>query len=519
MSWISTAIIYQVNLRSLAAREPRNAAEAADERPPAISPLAYLARNLRKLQKLGFTVLYLMPPYPVGDEGRKGIGSPYSIRDFHSIDPEYGTLEDFEHLLRHAHALDLKVILDITPNHTSLDHTWTREHPDGYVKREDGSLFHDFDWSDTAKLDYRNPDLRRAMIETYDYWLGLLGEKGGGVHDGVDGFRLDMAHCINDTGFWNEAIPELRDRHPTRELLFLAESYGTRNNLDLFGRGINAAYDDDLYKIWTHAYAVGPEGSVVSLSPDAEENPEFSDSLAAFCEGGIAGAVLQALTRYEEVLPPGEEGPWLARYTDNHDEGRGVYRFGEGAVRAAMRLVFLAPRTIPFLLTGQEFGAVNRPSIHERFGACNKGRRTCSRAHEGVEDHRPAAAATEIREEPGIEFEGNLFARGREERKAWYEFYRELIALRGKAPALARGSFAVLDAGEQADPSARTVVAFARTSESTTVHCAVNLGPDARRLQNATLFKGKALYGGLDDGVLGPFEAIVTRAQRSARSR
>ncbi len=76
---------------------------------------------------------------------------------------------------------------------------------------------------------------------------------------------------------------------------------------------------------------------------------------------------------YDERLLGIEHSAWLARYTDNHDEGRGLHRFGEGAVKAMMQLVFMAPHTLPFILCGQEFGAANRPSIHERMGVCDKG--------------------------------------------------------------------------------------------------------------------------------------------------
>ena len=113
--WISSAVIYQVNLRSLAAREPRNAIESAREKQSRQSPLAYLTQQLPVIKKLGANVIYLMPPYPMGILGRKGIGSPYSIRDFRAVDPEHGTLDDLADLVRRAHRMRLKVILDITP--------------------------------------------------------------------------------------------------------------------------------------------------------------------------------------------------------------------------------------------------------------------------------------------------------------------------------------------------------------------------------------------------------------------
>ncbi len=501
-NWIPSAIVYQVNLRSLAAREPRNAIEALKPSSrPVESPLAYVTRNLPALKKLGANVLYLLPPYPMGLHGRKGIGSPYSSRDFYSVEPEYGTKEELAALVRRAHRMRLKVILDITPNHTARDHLWITQNPDYYVKDKSGEPFYDGDWSDTAKLDYTAPGLRREMIEVYHHWLSFLGRDAEGQPDGVDGFRLDMAHFINDKSFWNEAMAELKARHPGRQLLFLAECYGTQNNMDLFARGINAAYDDDFYKTFSYLYGVDEEGrSVICPASEAAGNADFLDKWEAFKTRGLAGAVETALLNYESLLPPGEDSPRLARYTDNHDEGRGVYRAGPGAVRAMMQVVFLSNHCIPFILTGQEFGALNRPSIHARIGLCDKGRRV--------------AAAGGARVEAGLEWEGNLLARTAEERAAWYRFYQELIHLRLKTRELIRGRFHRLDTGESCAPEERTVIAFERRLRRSAVRCAVNLGPEPRRLSSFELQPGETvLYGRLEDGALPPFSAIVLHSR------
>jgi len=488
--WIPEAIIYQVNLRSLAAREPRNPVEAADETPVTVSPLAYLTEHLDTLCRLGVNAFYLLPPYPIGREGRKGLGSPYAARDFLAVDPEYGTYEELRLFVAEAHARRCRVIFDITPNHTARDHVWTRSHPEYYVRNADGALHYDFDWSDTAKLDYANPGLREAMVGVYEHWLSFLDG------DGVDGFRLDMAHLINDRSFWNDCLRRLRERRGDRETLFLAESYGTSNNLDLFSRGFNAAYDDDFYKVCVYGYAVSAEGrSTVSLSSGAEQDPHFSDKLGAFRARGIAGAFERALQAYEEICPDGQGGPRLARYTDNHDESRGVSRFGAYATRAVMQLAFLSGQCIPFLLTGQEFGAANRPSIHERLATCDKGPRVLTPDGTRVTD--------------GIEFEGNLFARTSAQRAEWYAFYRELIGLRLSTPALTRGSFRVVDVGEQAADADRTVVAFERMLGETTLRCAVNMGHHDREVRDDVLRRGTPVYGGLRSNSLGAFSGIV----------
>lgn len=497
--WISDSIIYQINLRGLAMREPRNAIEAATERRLAESPLAYVANHLTTIKKLGANVLYFMPPYPIGNAFRKGIGSPYSIRNFRAIEPEYGTLEEMKSLVRKAHKLGFKVIFDITPNHTSRDNVWIRSNPEFYVKCKNGEIFYDADWSDTAKLDYTQPALRKRMLAIYDYWLSFLGKDAKGQPDGIDGFRLDMAHFINDKSFWNEAMPRLKKRHAGRELLFLAECYGIANNVDLFDRGINAAYDDDFYKVCSFYYGITEEGrSTIIPSAECEHNHDFKDRYLAFQKGGIAAAFERALLNYEEKYAS-QGAPWVARYSDNHDEGRGFYLFGPEATKAINMLVFMAPRTIPFILTGEEFGATNRPPIHDRMNPIGKRRRI--------------QTATGIREQESVEFEGNSFARDPAERKAIYKLFQDLIRLRAQNKELSQGSFALFNAGEESPRKQRSVVAFERRLGNSTVRCAINLGPTDRKLRNRGRFKGTRLFGALKGDTLPAFSAIAVKAR------
>ena len=549
-NWHDSAIVYQVNLRTFAARDPRNPVEAGEEmrgipecgselplanerardrhdsggirrqKPaptlslsgggPRSSPLAFLSAHLPHVTALGANAVYLMPLFPVGLEARKGVGSPYSIRDFTDVDPEYGTLDELRECIVRAHALGLRVILDLTPNHTARDHVWAAEHPDYYVRGGDGSASFDFDWSDTAKLDYRNPALREAMRGVLEHWLTICGNE-----EGVDGFRFDMAHMINDLTFWDETLPVLTARYADCRPLFLAESYGSERNRDLMARGMHAAYDDDFYKVCRYGYGRDAAGrSVVCLSCEAFGNPDFGDKAEAFACGGIAAAFEHALAEYETDVP---DGCRLARYTDNHDEGRGVYRFGAEAVRAVNLLLFCSGRCMPFLLCGQEFGAENRPVIHDRIKPCGKGYRVCV-------DGRDVGTVD------GVEIEGNVFARGAEARREWFEFYRGLIGLRSAHVELRHGSMALLNVAETAGsarggsdppqcgsglPAAnlqRTVVAFERAFEEGVIRCAVNLGSEPRCIGKPDLFAGDILWGEIAaDGTLPAFGGVVVR--------
>lgn len=475
---------YQINLRSIAVSAPRDPLEALrearDGAPPPVSPLVAAAEGLDLIADLGVELVHVMPPFRMGRLGRKGIGSPYAVADYSQIDPEFGTVDEWFAFVRRAHALGLKVIMGYVPNHTARDHVWTLGDPENYVRGEDGSLSFDFDWSDTAKLNYTHPPLRRAVTDVLLHWL-----RGADPESGVDGYRVDMAHMINDPSFWDECIPELEAASGDRDLLLLAECYGLDRNRDLFQRGFHAAYDDDFYKIAQYGYARDAEGrSRLLLDPDAASNGDFAPRLADWKRGGIAAAVTGLVQAYREQAP----GKLLARYVDNHDEGRGVYRFGVEASRVMMDLAACLPDTILFTLAGQEAGAWNRPPIHEYITPCDKGYRR-------VEGGRVE----------GVEFEGNLFFRTSEERVQAVSETRKRFALRREHPALAEGDWEPLDVGEKAAEPDRTVVAFTRRGGDETICALFNLGHEDRQISRPP--RGRVIHGESDGPTLPAFHS------------
>ena len=169
--------------------------------------------RLPQLRSEGIDVLWIMPLYPIGVKERKGtLGSYYAIRDYCDVNPEFGTLEDFDHFLAEAHAQGFKVIIDWVANHTSPDHPWVTGKPaEWYVRDEGGNTVVEYDWTDIAKLNYDCPDVREEMLKCMSFWL----------ERGIDGFRCDMAYIV-PRDFWAEAIPALRAA-AGRPLYFLAE--------------------------------------------------------------------------------------------------------------------------------------------------------------------------------------------------------------------------------------------------------------------------------------------------------
>src|SRR4029079_12384977 len=121
-------------------------------------------------------------------EGRKGtIGSPYAVKDYAALNPDYGSPDDLKVLVREAHKRGMKVIQDVVLNHTAWDNALLREHPDWYHHDKDGKVTYPADWTDVAWLDYGQPALRQYVIGMLSRWLK--------DYD-LDGFRCDVAFMV-----------------------------------------------------------------------------------------------------------------------------------------------------------------------------------------------------------------------------------------------------------------------------------------------------------------------------------
>lgn len=200
-AWATNASLYQVNVRQYTPEGTFRAFEA----------------HLPRLQKMGVSVLWLMPVQPIGVLKRKGtLGSQYSIRDYRAVNPEFGSLADLQHLITEAHRLGMHVILDWVANHTSWDNVLTQTHPDWYTRDARGNFGPPVaDWQDVIDLDYAKPALRQYMTESLVYWI---------KEAGFDGFRCDVAGLV-PTDFWNAARAELTKIKPVFMLAEWDELY------------------------------------------------------------------------------------------------------------------------------------------------------------------------------------------------------------------------------------------------------------------------------------------------------
>ncbi len=306
--WTRNAVVYELNTRQATAEGTFAAAE----------------KKLPDLKELGVDVVWLMPVYPIGEKGRKGtLGSYYAIKDYCDINPEFGTLQDFDRFVGTAHDLGLKVIIDWVANHTSPDHPWVTEKPaDWYVRDAEGNTIVEYDWTDIAKLNYGSKEMRAEMEKCMRFWLDR----------GIDGFRCDVAYQVPQD-FWADAFSKFRSEY-SRRLYFLAEG----EEAWLHEAGFDATYAWKLHH----------------LLNDIAQGKAAADSIVRYVEWNAA------------AYP--SNGCRLS-FTSNHDEnswsGTEYERMGD-AWKAMAVLCWTLPNAQPLIYTGQEVGYNHRFEFFEK---------------------------------------------------------------------------------------------------------------------------------------------------------
>ena len=291
VDWAKGSNIYEVNIRQYTPE----------------GSFAAFAKHLPRLQQMGVQILWLMPITPISEKVRQGsLGSYYACSSYTSINPEFGTLDDFKELVKKAHALGFKLIIDWVANHTGWDHPWTLTHPDWYLRDAKGNFTEKNGWHDVIDLDYSQKDMRAELISAMQYWIN---------ETGIDGFRCDMAHLV-PLDFWIEARTQCDAIKP---LYWLAECEVV---------AYHDAFDTSYAWWWMHV---------------TEEYAQGKDSLNTVRE------VLHAYTQY----PPGATKLF---FTSNHDEnswnGTEYEKYGKTA--RAWAVFTQTWQGIPLIYSGQE---------------------------------------------------------------------------------------------------------------------------------------------------------------------
>jgi len=305
--WSKNAAIYQINTRQFT---PEGTFRAAAERLP-------------RLKDLGVTIVWLMPIHEIGEKNRKGtLGSPYSVKDYYSVNPEFGTLDDFKFFVARAHELGLYVIIDWVANHTAWDNPLTAEHPDWYERDWKGD-FHPtpwWDWSDIINLDYSQPDVRRYMTEALRYWV---------QEADIDGYRCDVAGDV-PIEFWNNVRRELDAIKP---VFMLAEWEGR----DLHAEAFDMTYAFSWYETM--------EDIVAGKKTLDKLIRYYARDYSRFPEGGMRMV-------------------FVSNHDKNSWEGTQFEVFGDG-LEAAIVLTVIG-EGMPLIYNGQEAGNEKRLEFFER---------------------------------------------------------------------------------------------------------------------------------------------------------
>lgn len=299
--------IYEVNIRQYTKEGTLNA----------------FAKHLPRLQKMGVKTIWFMPLQPISKEGRKGtLGSYYSVAHYTQVNPEFGTLADFNKIVTSAHNLGMKVLIDWVPNHSGADHYWLKTQPNFYERDSTGKAIFTADWSDTRELNFDNLVMQDSMINAMKYWV---------KNTAIDGFRVDVAWGV-PYSFWNKCIPALKKE---RNLFFLAEA----DDPKLHETGFDATYP------WTEFHVMNDiaAGKKNILSLDTVLNKIDKDYM---------------------------KGAWRLYFTSNHDENswnKADYETMPG-IKHAPFAVFTQTynRAMPLVYSGQEEPVLRAVSFFEK---------------------------------------------------------------------------------------------------------------------------------------------------------
>lgn len=314
-AWAKQATIYEVNIRQYTPEGTFRAFEA----------------HLPRLRRMGVDVLWIMPINPISKKLRKGtLGSYYAVSDYTAVNPEFGTLADFQHLVKAAHRQGFKVMLDWVANHTGWDNIWVDQHPEWYLRNSAGELegynYTDVStgkketWADVIGLDYSKPAVRQGMIEAMSYWVKAAD---------IDGFRCDVAWTL-PVEFWDEARARLDGIKP---VFLLAEA----DTPEMHARAFDMTYD----------WALGRK-----LVEVAKGKADARD---------LARLYTDPVRRYPA-------GAYRMTFTSNHDENswHGTDRelYGDGADVMAVLAATLPG--MPLVYSGQESGLDRRLKFFDK---------------------------------------------------------------------------------------------------------------------------------------------------------
>lgn len=295
------AVMYQVNMRAFS--------QAGN--------FAGVTARLDSIKAVGVNVLYLMPIYPIGTDSRS-VNSPYAVKDYRSVNSEFGTLTDLRTLVDAAHARGLSVMLDWVANHTSWDHPWITAHSDWYQKNAAGTIVsptnNGITYNDVAQLNFNNAPMRLEMISAMKSWVYTAN---------IDGFRCDYAD-FQPNDFWKQATDTLRNIR-THKLLLLAEGTRSTNFTSGFDYNFGFNFYGGIYNVYRN--------NSPATAFDALNTSEF-----------VGATGTQSVVRY------------ITNHDVNGSDGTPVTLFGGNAGAMSAFVVASLYKGVPMVYNGQEAG-------------------------------------------------------------------------------------------------------------------------------------------------------------------
>jgi alpha-glucosidase len=362
--WWQSGIIYQVYPRSF-----------QDTNGDGVGDLPGITRRLPHLVELGVDAIWISPifPSPMADFG-------YDVADYTGIHPLFGTLEDFDELLAHAHALGLKVLLDLVPNHSSDQHPWfvesrsSRYSPkrDWYIWRDpapdggpptnwlsefggpaweydpaSGQYYYHAFLAGQPDLNWRNPEVASAIHSAMRIWL----------ERGVDGFRVDVIwHMIKDAEFRdNPENPHFQPGMPPHNKVLPLYTTNLPEVHDVIA-GLRKVVDDFPERLLIGEIYLPFEKLMAYYGADLS-GAHLPFNFALLDAEWHARQIAHLVDAYEGLLP---QGGWPNWVLGNHDKPRVASRVGPDQVRVAAMLL-LTLRGTPTIYYGEEVGMEQVP--------------------------------------------------------------------------------------------------------------------------------------------------------------
>ena len=490
-TWWRNGIFYQIYPRSF-----------QDSDGDGIGDIAGIIHRLPYLLALGVDAIWLSPifPSPMADFG-------YDISDYTGIDPLFGTMEDFDALAKAAHDAGLKIILDLVPNHTSDKHPWflesrsARDNPrrDWYVWRDpspDGGVpnnwlseFGGSAWDyDAASgqyyyhaflakqpdLNWRNPDVRRAIYDVMRFWL----------RKGVDGFRVDVIwHLIKDVEFRdNPPNPHFHAGRPPHEALLTQYSTDQPEVHDVIAEMRRVTDEFDQRVLIGEVYL--PLHRMVAYYGNDLAGAQMPFNFALLSTLWSARLIEKIIADYEAALPAGAWPNWVL---GNHDRPRVASRVGHEQARVAAMLL-LTLRGTPTLYYGDEIGmrqvAIAAEHVRDPFEknvpGQGVGRDGCRTPMQWDANQYAGFSSAP----PWLPLAGNAAHENvvnlAADARSILSLYKALVRLRKQRPQLVTGSYVPVVADGD-------LLLYRREADGAAIMVALNLGAEPISLSSAAI--------------------------------